>query len=235
MMIGGGHSGGIHGAHLGPGVSIRYAAADPARQTIPWVEYRNATHNETRTFLAEGAKAADIAKLPTYDMQCVDCHNRPAHTFESAERAMNRAMAAGEIPVWLPFIKKKGVEVLKAAYSSNEEAAQQIPAALRNYYASVAPSRKEDVEDAAKAIVALYNQNVFPDLKVTWGTYANNLGHMDFPGCFRCHDASHTAEGGKTITQDCDSCHQVVAASEASPEVLKTLGVENRLSALQRK
>jgi nitrate/TMAO reductase-like tetraheme cytochrome c subunit len=235
MMVGGGHLGGIHGAHLGPGVSIRYAAADPKRQTIPWVEYRNTTKNESRTFVAEGSNAADIAKLPTYAMQCVDCHNRPAHTFESPERAMNRAMAAGEIPVSLPFIKKKGLEVLKATYASNDDAAQQIPTALKNYYASAAPSRSEDVDAAAKAIVALYNQNVFPDLKVTWGTYANNLGHTDFPGCFRCHDAAHTAEGGKAINQDCDSCHQIVAASEASPEVLKTLGVEERISALQRK
>jgi hypothetical protein len=38
MRIGGGKSGGIHGAHFGPGVRIRYAAADAKRQTIPWIE-----------------------------------------------------------------------------------------------------------------------------------------------------------------------------------------------------
>ena len=43
MMVGGGATGGIHGAHMGPGVHIRYAAADKKRQTIPWVEYQNAT------------------------------------------------------------------------------------------------------------------------------------------------------------------------------------------------
>ena len=43
MMVGGGRSGGIHGAHMGPGVTIRYAAQDKKRQTIPWVEYRNAS------------------------------------------------------------------------------------------------------------------------------------------------------------------------------------------------
>ena len=31
----------IHAAHLGPGISVRYAAADKKRQTIPWVEYTN--------------------------------------------------------------------------------------------------------------------------------------------------------------------------------------------------
>ena len=40
MKIGGGNNGiGIHGTHLGPGVTIRYGHSDEARQTIPWVEY----------------------------------------------------------------------------------------------------------------------------------------------------------------------------------------------------
>jgi hypothetical protein len=44
-------------------------------------------------------------------------------------------------------------------------------------------------------------------MKVAWGTYPNNLGHMDFPGCFRCHDDSHKAKDGSTISQDCELCH----------------------------
>ena len=48
MSIGGGVSGGgIHGAHMGPGVVMRYAAADAKRQTIPWVEYHNTNTGET--------------------------------------------------------------------------------------------------------------------------------------------------------------------------------------------
>jgi hypothetical protein len=88
---------------------------------------------------------------------------------------------------------------------------------------------------AANAILAIYSENVFPDLGVTWGTYKNNLGHTDFPGCFRCHDEAHTSAGGKTITQDCAACHEVVASSEASPEVLRTLGLQERTSNLQKK
>ena len=36
-----GRRGGIHGSHLGPGIEIRYAAADAKRQVIPWVEYKD--------------------------------------------------------------------------------------------------------------------------------------------------------------------------------------------------
>jgi NapC/NirT cytochrome c family, N-terminal region len=239
MMVGGGGVSGIHGAHFGSGVSIRYASTDSTRQTIPWVEYKNSRSNEVRTYAAEGAKPDDIAKLQNYGMQCVDCHNRPAHTFQLPERAVNRAMARGQIPVSLPFIKKKGVEVLKTEYATSEDAAKQIPEAIRTYYrdahSAVYHSRAADIETAANAIVAIYNENVFPDLKVTWGTYQNNLGHTDFPGCFRCHDEAHSSSAGKTITQDCGACHEMLAASEASPEVLRTLGLDERISKMQKR
>ena len=239
MMVGGGGVRGIHGAHFGPGVSIRYASTGSTRQTIPWVEYRNAHTNETRTYAVEGVKPGDVDKLRRYEMQCVDCHNRPTHTFRLPERAVNRAMALGRIPVSLPFIKKKGVEALRASYASNQEASQKIPVAIRDFYRRERPvtyhSRPADIALAAAALVAIYNENIFPDLGVTWGTYQNHLGHTDSPGCFRCHDEAHASGDGKTITQDCSACHEVVAASEASPEVLRTLGLQERISGLQRK
>ncbi len=237
MMVGGGGVRGIHGSHFGPGVSIRYASTDSTRQTIPWVEYRNSNTNEVRSYAVEGAKP-DAGKLLNYTMQCVDCHNRPTHTFQLPDRAVNRAMALGRIPVSLPFIKKKALEALQVKYASSEEAGQKIPAAIRDYYRqeqlATYQSRSGDVEAAANAILAIYNNNVFPDLGVTWGTYKNNLGHTDFPGCFRCHDEAHTTTDGKTITQDCGACHELVAVSEASPAVLRTLGLQERISRLQK-
>jgi hypothetical protein len=114
---------------------------------------------------------------------------------------MDKALAAGSISVSLPYIKKEGVELLKASYATNEEANSKLPAALANFYQQKYPDvyaqRTQDINQAGQAVLAIYNRNVFPDLKVTWGTYPNNLGHMDFPGCFRCHDGSHTSSGGK--------------------------------------
>lgn len=238
MMVGGGGLRGIHGAHFGPGVAIRYGATDSTRATIPWVEYRDASTKEPRAYAVEGFKPEDGAKLRYYDMQCVDCHNRPTHTFRLPERAVNRAMAGGRIPVSLPYIRKKSVEALRTTYASNQEASQKIPAVISDFYRQEHPamyqSRQADIEKAAGTLVAIYNENVFPDLGVTWGTYPNNLGHTDFPGCFRCHDEAHTSAGGKTITQDCSACHEVVAASEVSPEVLRTLGLQDRISKLQK-
>jgi len=239
MMVGGSKFAGIHGKHFGPGIRIRFAAADSKRQTIPWVEYRNTATSEINTFVTEGTTPDSVKTLPVYDMQCVDCHNRPTHAFESASRGMDNAMVLGEIATGLPFIKKTGLELLNATYTSNTEAAQKIPSTLVSFYQKSYPDlyarRSADILHAAQAVLAIYNRNVFPDLKVTWGTYADNLGHMDFPGCFRCHDSSHTTADGKTITQDCGTCHQSLATDEASPEILKSLGIEERISQIQKK
>ncbi len=209
----------IHGVHMGPGVHVRYRAADKKRQEIPWVEYRNSNTGVTKTFVAG---AAANASLPTFEMQCVDCHNRPAHSFEVPDRAVDGAIENGQISSSLPFIKKIGVELIKSDYKSSEEAEQKITAGLASYYRG---KRTADVGNAGQALLAIYKRNVFPDLKVKWGTYPNNLGHTDYPGCFRCHDDSHTTADKKTITQDCAACHQALAVEEENPEILKTLGV----------
>jgi hypothetical protein len=237
MMVGGSNISGIHGAHFGPGIHIRFAVADVARQTIPWVEYRDATTGTVRAFVSSDAAPDSPKGLTTYEMQCVDCHNRPTHTFELPERALDKSLALGEI-VTLPYIKKKGVEVLKANYNTSKEGTEKLPAAVISFYQQNYPElyakRVQDINQAAQALLAIYNRNVFPNLKVTWGTYPNNLGHTDFPGCFRCHDGSHTARDGNTITQDCSVCHALLATEEAAPDILKTLGIEERISQAQK-
>jgi hypothetical protein len=236
MLVGGSRTAGIHGAHFGPGVHIRFAASDAARQTIPWVEYRNTVTGTTVTFVSSGSPPD--SSTPKYDMQCVDCHNRPTHTFELPDRAMDRAMALGDLPVTLPYLKKKGLELLKAEYRTSQEASEKLPVSLVSFYQQNYPDlyakRSEDIQQASKAVLAIYNRNVFPDLKVSWGTYPNNLGHTDFPGCFRCHDGSHATADGTAIKQDCDVCHQPLATDEASPEILKTLGLDERISKVQK-
>jgi nitrate/TMAO reductase-like tetraheme cytochrome c subunit len=211
----------IHAAHLGPGIHIRYAAADKKRQTIPWVEYTDKQRGVSRIYLASGSTADSVRSLPTFEMQCVDCHNRAAHEFELPGRAVNQAMAAGQIAAGLPFVKKESVDLLKTSD------AQRIPQALSAFYLQeypdVAAKQGAEIHAAGAALTAIYDRNVFSDLKVTWGTYPNNLGHTDNPGCFRCHDAAHLAADKNTITQDCGLCHQLVAMDEASPDVLKTL------------
>ena len=239
MIVGGEKMQGIHHAHFAGGFEIRYAVSDPKRQIIPWVERRNTRTGDTQTYLAAGSTPQQAAGLPRHTMQCVDCHDRPTHAFWLPDRALDRALALGELSPTLPFIKKQGLAVLQASYASSAEAAQKIPVAVQNYYQQNYPEvytqRTADVTQAGQTILAVYNRNVFPDLHVTWGTYTNSLGHVDFPGCFRCHDGSHaTADGQDSITQDCSACHQILAMQESAPDILKTLGLWDRIEAMKK-
>jgi hypothetical protein len=229
---GGAKAGGIHGAHLGPGVEIRYRA-DAKRQVIPTVEYSNSITHETRTYTVAGAKDAGTQE---YLMECADCHNRQGHSFEQPEEAVDSAMASGALPVGLPFARKTAVEILKASYSNEDAAEKGIPAAFSAFYSQkypgVAAKRIAEIADAGTTLLALYQRNVFPDLNVKWGTYPTNLGHADNAGCFRCHDESHATPQKKTISQDCSICHNPLAVEETSPAVLKTLGIDQKLSSL---
>ncbi len=232
MRISGQHDRpGIHGAHLGPGVSISYNPSDESRQSIPRVEYRNAATGRSAVYTASDAKPESLRNLPVRVMDCMDCHNRPTHTFQLPERAVDNAMAAGEIPPTLPFIKKTAVEALRKEYRTQNEAGAAIPASIAKYYqaayGAVWTARRSEVEGAGKAVLAIYNRNVFPEMRVKWGSYPNNLGHMDFPGCFRCHDGAHSAPGGQSIANDCNTCHQTLAMDEAAPKILEDLGLAN--------
>ena len=216
---------GIHGTHLG---HIEYVATDESRTTIPWVQKRNADGSETVfTTLAAGSPAPHGERRL---MDCIDCHNRAAHTFMTAEDALNRAMSEGAISPDLPFVHKESLQLLKTEYASEEDAAQKIPAQLQAFYQSQNPSvlstNGAKVKAAATELVTLYSQNVFPYMKVTWGTHPNHIGHMSYPGCFRCHDGGHAAKDGTSITQDCAACHNLLAVDESKPKVLADLGIQ---------
>jgi hypothetical protein len=216
---------GIHGVHLG---HIEYIATDPTRQTIPWVQRRNSDGSETVfTSLPVGSGAP---KGERRLMDCIDCHNRAAHTFMTAEDALDRAMDEGGVSPDLPWVHKEGLQLLNATYGTEAEASTQIPLQLAAFYRTQHPevlsAKAALVKSAGDELATLYSQNVFPFMKVTWGTHPNNIGHMSYPGCFRCHDGSHTATNGKTIPQDCSVCHNLLAVDEAKPKVLSDLGLQ---------
>ena len=98
---------------------------------------------------------------------------------------------------------------LKATYTDGQAASSGIDAHLTGVFRSADAKLLPEVRRAVSATQALYRQNVFADMKVTWGTYITNLGHIDAPGCLRCHDDSHKARSGSAIRQDCELCHKV--------------------------
>jgi len=216
VHVGGGNEGlgigaGIHW-HMNVANRVEYIATDDKRQVIPWVRLTDRNGN-VREYQVDGVTPEELARGERRVMDCVDCHNRPSHPFDaSASRAVDRAITLGEIPIGLPSIKREAVAALEAEYPSRAAAADAIAARLRAFYReqhnAVYMGQRQEVERAVTVTQRLYQRNVFPAMNVTFGTYPNNIGHMDFPGCFRCHDDSHRSKDGLTIGQDCETCHR---------------------------
>ena len=232
MHIGGGAAGqgGIHSWHIDPNKQTIYIAADAQRQIIPWVQVREANGRVTE-FLARDAPLTpdQLARAERRVMDCMDCHNRPTHIFRLPDRAMDAALALGRIDRTLPYIKKLGVEVLRAAAEVQSDAPEEIARRVRSFYGEKYPelfrSRREAIEAAIRELQAIYRRNVFPSMRVTWGTYPDHLGHTTFPGCFRCHDEQHVSADGRTISQSCDLCHTLLAIEEPNPPILQQLNI----------
>jgi hypothetical protein len=222
---------GIHGRHLDEGARIRYISIDDQRQVIPVVYYTD-DKGKTVEYVSSDIQATkqQLEAGEHRSMDCVDCHNRPTHAFELPENAVNKQMAAGFISPELPFIRGKAVESLKADYPDRETARQRIVNGLKSFYRtnypSVYDSRRALVEQSADNVANIYLRNIFPEMKVGWNVHPNNIGHNDSPGCFRCHDGSHTSADGKTITNDCSACHTMLAVDEENPKILSKLGMK---------
>jgi hypothetical protein len=192
---------------------VDYISTDDKRQVIPYVRVKDGT-GAVREYFAKGVTPDQLAERESRRMDCIDCHNRPGHQMAAtAERAVNVAMAGADIPSSLPFVRREAVKVLKASYPTEDAATEAIAKGLRDFYRgsyeAMYQSRRQDVEKAVLGTQQVYRRNVFPEMNVQFGTYPDNAGHIDFPGCFRCHDDNHKTSEGKTISNDCETCHKV--------------------------
>ncbi|MEO8680322.1 MAG: NapC/NirT family cytochrome c [Vicinamibacterales bacterium] len=203
---------GIHW-HVAEQNAVDYVALDPGRQQIGYVKL-TAPGGVVREYFAPGVTEAQLAAGERRRMDCVDCHNRPSHIFaRSAERAINEAMGGGAVARDLPFIRREAAVVLKVDYPTRAVADEQIVSKLTAFYRDGYPalwtSRQADITRSITALKDLHGRNVFPAMKLGWGYHPDNRGHMEFPGCFRCHDGEHTTKDGRTIPQDCQLCHEI--------------------------
>src|ERR1043166_9516113 len=175
--------GGIQ-CHMNVGNRVEYIATDEARQKIPWVRLV-APQGVVTEFRSPGF-TNDVSQYPRRAMDCIDCHNRPSHNFESPNAAVDLAMYLKKIDARLPWIKTNAVFVLTRSYTNETEALQTIATGLANRYPDGPPLR-----ETIKVVQGIYQANFFPEMKADWKVYPNNIGHKDWPGCFRCHDGSN--------------------------------------------
>jgi hypothetical protein len=232
MHIGGGssESHGIHSWHIDPRRETSYISLDPQRQEIALVRVKEPDGTVTE-YYADGVPlpAEQIATAEIRQMDCMDCHNRPTHSFELPAAAVDKAISHGEIDASLPFVKKVSVEALresKGELGDLEQLERRLTSFYQQHFGDTYRDRADEVAAAVRSVQAIYRRNVFPEMGVTWGTYPSNISHIDSPGCFRCHDDSHKSKDGKVISQDCTLCHGVLAMEEENPSVLAELGMQ---------
>ncbi len=208
--------GGIHW-HMNVGNRIEYIAADEKRQKIPWVRVTDLQQGVVTEFrLPKFTNQVDEAEVRRMD--CMDCHNRPAHRYQTADSAVNLALALTNLDRSLPFLKTNALFALTRPYTNHTEAFQGIATFLSARYPD-----DPRLRGAIAATQEIYKDNFFPEMKADWRTYPDDIGHKDWPGCFRCHDGEHkTADGKRTIkANDCNACHTILAQGSTPEELAK--------------
>jgi hypothetical protein len=193
--------------HADPNVRIEFVVTDAQRQTIPYVRVVD-TDGAVKEFRAEGASNEQIAQAERRVMDCIDCHNTSGHRIApTAEQAVDTAIAAGDITRELPFVRREGVRLMKGEHPTIQGALDAIERELRAFYAGMSKVDQRGLSRSIASLQNVYRQNVFPAMKVAFGTYPDNIGHVTTQGCFRCHDGGHTAADGTAINADCEYCH----------------------------
>ncbi len=211
---------GIHW-HINPDVKIEYKALDVGRDTIPWVKYTNLKTGEVTIYEDESVETGgmDLQTLELRTMDCIDCHNRPSHNYQSPANFIDDYITSGHISKDLPDIKVVAMDALGADYPTADSAMRAIEAYANEYYEIMYPEvlsdQKELYEQALTAMKDGFNENIFPEMKVNWKVYPNHLGHLETNGCYRCHNDRHKATGGKVISRDCNLCHNILAQGTA--------------------
>jgi len=223
MKIGGEHSvngltEGIHW-HINPNVKIEYIPKRDNRKDIKWVRYTNLetgkviVYQDTIKPLKKKKLEAAVPRL----MDCMDCHNRPSHHFLTPMEFIDNALISGKISKDLPFIKKIAMDVLKDPYESQDSAMHHI-ANIFAYYQENHPeftmNKDNKVTRSISAIQEEFSKHIFPSMNASWDVYPNHLGHKVYKGCFRCHSGFHVSESGKSISNECNLCHNLVLQGE---------------------
>lgn len=199
-----GQSGGIHW-HMNLANKVEYIATDPQRQVIPWVRFTDSSGKITEYRTADFND--DPSKHVIRRMDCMDCHNRPAHNFKTPNDEVDTAMSVGAIDPAMPWIKSNVVTALIAPYRTEEEALAKIAETLKAKY----PGNTK-IEPVIAAAQKIFKRNFFPEMKADWRAYPNNIGHKEWSGCFRCHDGNHKSNDARAIAaSDCNSCHTILA------------------------
>jgi nitrate/TMAO reductase-like tetraheme cytochrome c subunit len=208
---------GIH-YHMLIARHVEYIATDEQRQEIRWVRVTR-QDGSVREFTSGGPLTdAEKATLEKRTMDCMDCHNRPSHQFPAPTHRVDMALAAGTLSLELPSIKVQAVLALDGDYATISQAMTGIEHSMRNFYEEKYPEISQKNGRALTSSIAslksIYRETIFPYMKSDWAVYPDNIGHLDSPGCFRCHNDEMRTAQGDTVATACSTCHVILAQGQ---------------------
>ena len=216
---------------------VEFVARDEEGRIIDWIGVEN-PDGSRKEFIARnvvdiseqaGQRATELRQTGSvYRMSCYDCHNRVGHQFPTPNRALDEALAEGRIDRDIPFIKKRGLEVLNAKFGSLEEADRAINELAKTYhqeYPYLFLEKPDKVRQSFDTLAEIYRQIASPVMQAFPEDYPSYFGHTDSAGCFRCHDGGHVKiENGRltneAIPSRCDLCHTFPSVGSQVPNLM---------------
>lgn len=121
----------------------------------------------------------------------------------------------------LPFIKREGLGAITRKYPDKKRGRELIATRIENFYSmnypEISMENSLEIEHSIHALQAIYHRNIHTGMEIEWGSYPDNLGHRQGPGCFRCHNPYMVDSEGISISNDCTLCHSILAYEENEP------------------
>ncbi|MDZ4805394.1 MAG: NapC/NirT family cytochrome c [Candidatus Eisenbacteria bacterium] len=198
--------------HMAAENAVTYVASDSSRQSFEQVTWTKAgqdiTYSRDGAPISSGELASKTDKGLVRTMDCLDCHNRPAHRYLSPVESVNRALTKGTLDPDIPWIKREAVRALSGKWETTEAAHAAIAGHLESFYKAQAIPLPVG---AIEAVQGIHDQQMFPSMRVAWDVYPENQGHLEFAGCFRCHGSALQTATGERIRADCNLCHVLLS------------------------
>jgi hypothetical protein len=206
---------GIHW-HINPDVNIEYVSENDKRENITYVKYTNKSSGEVTIYRNDSNPISDslLSVSTTRTMDCIDCHNRPSHNYNSPPIYFDKAMLTGAVSKNIPFFKKVVMGILRNTFSNKDTALMNIKDGITDFYKTGYKDyytlNKDLVDNSVASVQKAFIQNTFPKMKVAYDKYPEHIGHLESDGCFRCHNDAFKAANGRIISRDCNLCHTIV-------------------------
>jgi hypothetical protein len=206
---------GIHW-HINPAVNIEYVSEKDKRENITYVKYTNKSSGEVTIYRNDSNPISDslLTVSATRTMDCIDCHNRPSHNYNSPPVYFDKAMLTGAVSKNIPFFKKVAMGILRDTFSDKDTALMKIKDGITDFYKTwnkdYYARNKDIVDNSVASVQKAFSQNTFPKMKVAYDKYPEHIGHLESDGCFRCHNDAFKAANGRKISRDCNLCHTIV-------------------------